>query len=109
MANRVSEIQTALPDALWHHIPGRDNPADCASRGLFPGELGGHPLWWQGPSWLLTENGPWTAFGEDISDLELPERRTRSHTAASVVRGADEPELLLRCSSLQRLLRITSW
>ncbi|XP_070170867.1 uncharacterized protein [Polyergus mexicanus] len=31
VANRVSEIQTSLPDAVWHHIPGRDNPADCAS------------------------------------------------------------------------------
>ncbi|KMQ86857.1 integrase core domain protein [Lasius niger] len=109
VANRVSKIQTSLPDALWHRIPGRDNPADCASRGLFPGELVGHPLWWQGPSWLLTENGPWTIFGENINYLELPERRTRSHTAASVVRRADEPELLLRYSSLQRLLRITSW
>ncbi|XP_029171383.1 uncharacterized protein LOC114940808 [Nylanderia fulva] len=45
VANRVSEIQTLIPDAHWHHVPGRENPADCASRGLYPGELVDHPLW----------------------------------------------------------------
>ncbi|KAM0726171.1 hypothetical protein ACS0PU_008252 [Formica fusca] len=45
VANRVSEIQTSLPDAVWHHIPGRDNLADCASRGLSPRELVNHTLW----------------------------------------------------------------
>ncbi|XP_029156972.1 uncharacterized protein LOC114929574 [Nylanderia fulva] len=108
VANRVSEIQTSLPDALWHHVPGRENPADCASRGIFPGDLEAHPLWWQGPSWLKTESGPWTVFGEDPSNVELPERRVRSHAAVLDKRG-DEPELLLRYSSLQRLLRITAW
>lgn len=44
VANRVSEIQTTLPEAIWHHVPGRENPADCASRGLFPSELVDHPL-----------------------------------------------------------------
>lgn len=49
VANRVSEIQTALPDARWHHVAGVDNPADCASRGISPDELLRHPLWWRGP------------------------------------------------------------
>ncbi|XP_029173291.1 uncharacterized protein LOC114942152 [Nylanderia fulva] len=108
VANRVSEIQTSLPDALWHHVPGRENPADCASRGIFPGELEAHPLWWKGPSWLKTESGPWTVFGDDPSNVELPDRRARSHATVFDKRG-DEPELLLQYSSLQRLLRITAW
>lgn len=32
VANRVAEIQRTNPDARWRHVPGRDNPADCASR-----------------------------------------------------------------------------
>ncbi|GAB1860679.1 Gag-pol polyprotein [Camponotus japonicus] len=36
VANRVAEIQVTCPDARWHHVPGRENPADCASRGLSP-------------------------------------------------------------------------
>lgn len=67
MANRVSEIQTTLSEARWHHIPGRDNPADCASRGLFPGEMVEHSLWWQGPTWLQTESGPWISASGDLN------------------------------------------
>lgn len=52
VANRVSEIQTSLPDAYWHHVPSQENPADCASRGVPPGGLAAHPLWWNGPLWL---------------------------------------------------------
>ncbi|KMQ91672.1 gag-pol protein [Lasius niger] len=58
VANRLSEIQTSLPDACWHHVPGRDNPADCASRGLAFTDLVNHPLWWHAPSWLQSESGP---------------------------------------------------
>jgi len=68
-----------------------------------------HPLWWQGPPWLLTETDPWTAFGEEPGDVVLPERRTRTHAAAVDKPGEEEPELLLRYSSIHRLLRITSW
>jgi len=49
MANRISDIQTRLPQAQWRHVPTTDNPADCASRGISPDELIDHPLWWHGP------------------------------------------------------------
>lgn len=44
VANRVSAIQTQLPDAEWRHVPTSDNPADCASRGLLGDELLHHTL-----------------------------------------------------------------
>ena len=55
VGNRISTILQALPPAAWHHVPTLENPADCASRGLLPGELIDHSLWWNGPSWLSTE------------------------------------------------------
>ncbi|XP_018405185.1 PREDICTED: uncharacterized protein LOC108781645 [Cyphomyrmex costatus] len=39
VANRVSQIQQQLPEARWRHVPGKDNPADCASRGITPTDL----------------------------------------------------------------------
>lgn len=45
VANRVAEIQRLNRDAKWRHVPGRINPADCASRGVSPRELLEHPLW----------------------------------------------------------------
>lgn len=55
VANRVSEIQRSLPEALWRHIESKQIPADCASRGILASELSGHELWWIGPPWLLDE------------------------------------------------------
>jgi len=48
--NRVARIQELLPTTTWAHIKGEMNPADCASRGLFPDELLHHNLWWSGCS-----------------------------------------------------------
>ena len=52
VANRVSEIQSSRPATAWRHVPTRDNPADCASRGMHPRELVSvlHELWWKGRS-----------------------------------------------------------
>ncbi|XP_036146423.1 uncharacterized protein LOC118646821 [Monomorium pharaonis] len=52
VANRVSRIQEFLSEASWRHVPGRNNPADCAFRGISPSELFKHPLWWTGPCWF---------------------------------------------------------
>ncbi|KAL6418140.1 hypothetical protein ACFW04_011084 [Cataglyphis niger] len=73
----------ALPGACWHHLPGKENPADCASRGISPSELVHHLLWWKGPLWLSEDRTSWP----------------------SVI----EPEELTRFSSLNRLVRVTAW
>ena len=107
VANRVSEIQRELPDARWHHVAGKENPADCASRGLPPHQLPDFELWWKGPAWLkgtphwLTD----TANQEDSTDLEARDVSTL------VTRGkeVDLNYFLTLYSSIQRLLRITAW
>lgn len=45
VANRVAEIQQLAPLECWHHIKGKENPADCASRGIPPSKLSMHDLW----------------------------------------------------------------
>lgn len=52
VGNRVSSIIELFGPECWHHVSGVLNPADCASRGLFPSELINHALWWEGPDWL---------------------------------------------------------
>ncbi|XP_024869329.1 uncharacterized protein LOC112453022, partial [Temnothorax curvispinosus] len=107
VANRVARIQQRLPDAQWRHVPGRDNPADCASRGIAPGELLEHPLWWTGPAWLREDRSHWPSGDLVMSDADLPEQRVAAHVATEKIE--EEPEMLLRFSSLHRLLRVTSW
>ncbi|XP_070169704.1 uncharacterized protein [Polyergus mexicanus] len=55
VANRVSEVQTRLPSIKWNHVLSKENPADCASRGLSPAELRDFELWWADPAWLRSE------------------------------------------------------
>jgi len=107
VANRVAHIQEMLPAAHWRHVPGKQNPADCASRGIAPGELITHPLWWTGPAWLRESADSWPAENESLPDSEVPELRTNSHVA--VARPLEEPELLLKFSALHLLLRVTAW
>ncbi|XP_011700179.1 PREDICTED: uncharacterized protein LOC105457283 [Wasmannia auropunctata] len=96
-------------ETLWHHVPGQDNPADCASRGLSPGELVTHPLWWKGPPWLLAEPSSWPVADIAATDEDLPERRVRVHAAGTAPHETKEPDELTRFSSLERLLRVTAW
>ena len=46
-------FKTYVGNHSWFHPSGHvcsaDNPADCASRGLYTSELLNHSLWWNGP------------------------------------------------------------
>ena len=44
VGNRISFIVDQLPPDRWKHVPGIQNPADCASRGLFPLQLKDYDL-----------------------------------------------------------------
>ena len=55
VANRISKTTKLMPPQVWHYVPTKQNPADCASRGLSARELLQHPLWWHGPPWLEKE------------------------------------------------------
>ena len=49
MGSRVIDIIELTGHDRWRHVRTHENPADCASRGLFPSELAEHDLWWHGP------------------------------------------------------------
>ena len=62
-------MELILPDH-WHHVAVTDNPANCASRGLFPTELVCRQLWWNGPGWLHKPEALWPAEA-DVTISEL--------------------------------------
>jgi len=55
--HRVEEIRQLLPTDVWAHVPGTDNPADLASRGVNPLSLASSALWWNGPTWISRQGG----------------------------------------------------
>ena len=48
VTNRVADIQESSEIKNWHHIPGKINPADHISRGLYPKDLVDCKEWFEG-------------------------------------------------------------
>ncbi|XP_014212696.1 uncharacterized protein LOC106642433 [Copidosoma floridanum] len=62
--NRVAAIQDLVPAAHWRHVPEKENPADCASRGILTLQLIEHRLWWYGPKWMIQPQNSWASAAE---------------------------------------------
>lgn len=71
VSHRVSEIQEITFCATWSHVPSQENPADLASRGVFPGSLKSSQLWWHGPCWLSLLNDQWPKREESQQEIHL--------------------------------------
>lgn len=106
IANRVSTIQLSINNSQWRHVPGVDNPADVASRGVMPAEIRNHELWWNGPRWLLGSEELWPKLNSTDVDESILE--VRGTVVAGIVRSSEMWSLVNRYSSLKRLLRITA-
>jgi hypothetical protein len=65
----------------WNHVPGRENPADVASRGCKAKILLKHPLWKHGPEWLTTGNYPTNKPLESAVELHFMTPATKLNTA----------------------------
>lgn len=68
VANRTSQILQTCPSNIWDHVSSKENPADCASRGIPASELVCHSLWWSGPSWLLNDESTWTSKKKTVCE-----------------------------------------
>ncbi|XP_063979913.1 uncharacterized protein LOC135163937 [Diachasmimorpha longicaudata] len=105
--NRVALIQELTQPSHWRLVPGKENPADCASRGLTAQQLAAHKLWWTGPPWLQQDSLSWpTHVLERDLNVDLEEK------PGQIYYGAAQQiaiwDLIDRFSSFNRLLRITA-
>ena len=106
VGNRVAEISDAIPVACWRHVKGADNPADCASRGMFPAELVEHNLWRRGPQWLRENEESWNIKASFDEHPVPSEERDVQQTLLPVI--ASDLSLLERTSSYNQLVRVTA-
>ena len=118
--NRVADIRKHK-DITFHYVPSKENPADLASRGLYINKLLGNSLWWHGPEWMLKPDHVWTIWKQDISNqtkknsgvlyegkldaVEITQETSKLKTKAISPFEIDSR----RFSSLNKLLRVTSW
>ena len=103
VGNRVSEILDLVSPKARRYVASKDNPADCASRGMFPSQLANHKLWWNGPEWLGLPETHWPALDQcpalDPGD-EGVEKQIVLHTNTE----SHKLPLLRRVSSYTRLI-----
>ncbi|XP_011859022.1 PREDICTED: uncharacterized protein LOC105556535 [Vollenhovia emeryi] len=106
--NRVTAVQELLPTATWRFVPGKENPADCATRGLSAQEIENHSLWWRGPPWLSQTTTEWPKWSErKSSNVDMEEKP--NHALTSRCDDQEPPwDLLTKYSSLTTLLRVTA-
>ena len=106
--NRVSKIQDTLPGPCWRHIPTRENPADCASRGMIGNEIESKSLWWNGPSWLSQDKEKWPQ--RDFACLKVcPEENKKIQIASTEVDSDQKLIEVTRFSSFSKLIRVAAW
>ena len=101
VGNRVSEILTAFNSAQWHHVSTKQNPADCASRGLLPKALIDNSLWFSGPTFLKDKIVNKQKTHVLSTNLE---ENIKVHSVT-----IPETPLFEKFSSLQRLTRVVAY
>ncbi|XP_041452039.1 uncharacterized protein LOC121405436 [Drosophila obscura] len=115
VANRTSEILDAIPRNAWHHVNTKENPADCASRGMLAAELLNFDLWWMGPSWLqdpekLAVKLSSTKFCSSLSEnYGNEEVKTTALTTQEDDSFSPLEALVQRVSSWTKLVRIVAY
>lgn len=109
VGNRVAQIMELIPPDRWRHVISEENPADCASRGMYPSEILTHTLWWNGPKWLKLDQEQWPKqSGAKSVSYSEEDNELCSATCTTFVQSI--PLMSFdRFSTLIRLVRVTAW
>ena len=108
VGNWVVQIIEMVPPSCWRHVSGLENPADSASREIFPGELARNHPWWHGPSWLQE---PETNWPSNLKILDKPELSEEWDPITEITTLGVETSLPLldRVASYTHLVWVTAW
>lgn len=108
--HRVDKISSLTSEFTWNHIPGKENPADCASRGLYPSQLQVFSDWFSGPQWLKENNHHLQLLPStytEVSDMPATEDLCLVTQTPSPPNALSQ--LITKSSSFLKLLRVTAW
>lgn len=123
VTHRVTTILQLSSPSSWRHVSGDQNPADMLSRGVATAQLTDSPLWWHGPSWLLSPSQKWAKSPIPVLTLEEQEStsnesnskqmvglaRTPKATGIGIIENGKFQTILDRNSTLGSSLRVTAF
>lgn len=107
VSNRVHEVQTKLPEAVWQYVSSQQNPVDAVSRGITPSELIESTLWWEGPPWLKLPPSQW--LQTSVPGTSNTHIEARNQLPSHLQQVTEEWNLSQRYSSWIKLLRVTAY
>ena len=110
VANRVAEIRENTKPSQWHHVDGKENPADDCSRGLQIFKITPDSRWLNGPAFLCHNETTWPEEQDECSLAEGdPEvKRDRILITTTDVYNKSPIEIY-DFSTWKRLTRIMAW
>ena len=107
IGNRISELQSVTKSHQWRHVPGKQNPADKATRGMSAAEICSDVVWHNGPGFLQQGTESWPG-DKTVSTGNLPGQLKIHHSLVT----PSNPTTLLNPDSFstwERLVRVTAW
>ena len=105
VGNRVQYIRDRSNPEQWHHVPGKDNPADEASRSLTASQLLKNTRWFHGPEFLWKTDVPLRNVRQ-IRQLATDDVEVKANAFATNCLQAQEPH---ETSMLFYLNCVSSW
>ena len=111
VGKRVQHVRDHTSQEQWHHVPGKDNPADEASRSLTASQLLDNRRWFLGPEFLWKDN--MTLNTVQPTQLSTNDVEVRTKVLATAVLPPLEPTELLvyiyRTSSWYKAKSSVAW
>ncbi|XP_064631691.1 uncharacterized protein LOC135489981 [Lineus longissimus] len=108
VANRVNEIRDSSTPELWHHVPGKLNPADLASRGQSVKSFKKSEQWFRGPDFLWQAEGCWP--NAEVSALPEDDPEIKQKKLVGVIAVGERPPVVNGRPLVDRLIhRYFSW
>lgn len=108
--NRVAFIRTHSAGSTWHHVPGKENPADMNSRGMKIDNFLKAENWISGPHFLAQPRGYWPKLYNipaDTDDLEVS-KKTTSFAVCADNKNNPTLELLNSSSSWMKTMKFVA-
>ena len=113
VANRQNEILESSTEEQWRHVPGKTNPADVLTRGVYDPSALLHPSkegtsWFKSAAFLEEEECSWPTLSFDTLSENDPEVRKKTFLVAL---GIIEKKRIdtARYSTWTTLLRTIAW
>ena len=92
VANRLEILHSLTNCEQWHYVPAKQNPADIASRAVWPDKIdtGTSDMWFYGPTLLCYDVGDWPNQPDILHGVMFDELEVKNEHCFAQVKKPDD-------------------